>query len=727
MSRRAHPPFRSVRLVPLLALIALVLPLFTPLAARADGLIVVEPPPCDVGRCPEPVLIADQLAIKSHRVSVEIKDQVATTRVDQVFHNPNDWVAEGTYIFPIPDGASIGEFAMWVDGKKIEANLLDATEARRIYDDIVRSMRDPALLEYIGRGAVQASVFPIPPFGDQQIEIEYSEVLTSQNGLNRYVYGLDTERFSALPLEQVSVRVAVESPDPVRAVYSPTHRIAVDRQDDRRFVAGWEAAGITPDTDFELFYSATPNPVAANLVSYWDAAATEGYFMLLAAPGIETGAEVIAKDVVVVLDTSGSMEGDKLFQAKQALAHVLTHLNPEDRFNVVEFSTGARIYAASLQAPGEAEAAVAWVDGLQATGGTDINLALLEAMAMVDAEQSRPTIVIFLTDGLPTEGEIDIPDIIGNVESATPASVRLFAFGVGDDVDTYLLDTLAQAHHGATTYVRPGEPIDEAVSGFYAGVSAPVLADLEIDVDGVLIEDVYPQPLPDLFAGGQLLVMGRYRDGGPATITLRGTVNGEPRAFTYEGESFSVEAGNDFVPRLWATRKIGYLLNQIRLNGERQEWIQAIVDLSVRHGIVTPYTSYLITEDDILTEEGRAAAAEDEFAARQAAPEPAASGAGAVSTAQANAAMAAADAPVEVTGEYAGAVRQVGARAFVLQGDAWVDTTYDPSTMQPTQVVFASDEYFALLEANPDLGEAFALGAHVIVVSGGVAYEVVPG
>ena len=715
------------RVLALLALLALVVPLVLPAVARADGVIIVEPPPCETGRCPEPVVIADQLEVRSHRVDVTIEDQVATTRIDQVFHNPNDWAAEGTYIFPIPEGAAIGEFAMWVDGEKVEANLLDAAEARRIYDEIVRSMRDPALLEYIGRGAVQASVFPIPPFEDRRVEIEYGEVLTAEHGLTRYVYPLNTERFSAAPLEQVSVRVAVESPDPVRAVYSPSHSIAVDREDERRFVAGWEAANVIPDTDFELFYSASPDQIAANVVSYWDGASGEGYFMLLAAPGVETGGQVIAKDVIVVLDTSGSMEGEKLAQAKSAVRYVLEHLNPEDRFNIVEFSTGAREYAQELQPASAAADAASWVEALPPTGGTDINLALLNAMAMVEPEQTRPAIVLFLTDGLPTEGEVEIDRILGNVAANAPANVRLFAFGVGDDVDTLLLDSLAEAHSGATTYVRPGEKIDEAVAGFYAGISAPVLADLELEVSGVQVEDLYPSPLPDLFAGSQLVVMGRYRDGGTATVTLRGTVNGESKEFTYAEESFAAAGGNAFVPRLWATRKIGYLLNQIRLHGENPELVQAIVDLSVRHGVVTPYTSYLITEDDILTEEGRQAAADEEFARQQEAPPAAVSGGAAVSTAQANASMAAADAPAAPSEEYANQVRHVGARTFVLQGDAWVETTFDPSKLTPTRVVFASDEYFALLEAHPDLGPAFALGAHVIAMAGGQAYEVVPG
>ena len=193
------------------------------------------------------------------------------------------------------------------------------------------------------------------------------------------------------------------------------------------------------------------------------------------------------------------MEGEKIEQAREALLYVLQHLNPDDRFNVVEFSTGAREYARELVAPTEAEDAARWVERLGATGGTDINLALLSALDMV--EPGRPTMILFLTDGLPTEGEIDASRIIANVDDAAPENVRLFAFGVGDDVDAILLDTLSSEHQGRTTYVRPGEALNETVSSFYAGITTPVLADVKLELEGVDVAEVYPAPLPDLFAG----------------------------------------------------------------------------------------------------------------------------------------------------------------------------------------------------------------------------------
>ena len=725
-----RPGFVTRRQLGAMALLCtLLLSLMAGLApsARADGLIIVEPPPCDSG-CPGPIRIGDYMVVKSHRVDVTIVNQVATTTIDQVFFNPNEWVAEGTYIFPIPDGATVSKFTMIVDGQPIEAKILSADEAAAIYDEIVRTMRDPALLQYVGQGAIQASVFPIPPGESRQVQISYEEVVTAEGGLVRYLYPLNTEQFSAMPLEQVSVRVDVTSADPVRAIYSPSHSVAITQDSETHFVAGWEASNVLPSDDFELIYTVAQDQIGSNLLSYVDPVTGEGYFMLLAAPGISAGNAVVAKDVLIVLDTSGSMEGEKIVQAKQAVNHVLTHLNPEDRFGLIEFSTGVRFYDQALRPATDAPAAVSWVDNLPATGGTDINRALLEAMAMATAE--RPTYVIFLTDGLPTEGEIESENILTNVGTASPDNVRLFSFGVGDDVDTFLLDSLVLQENGVTSYVRPGERIDEEVSLFYSKVGSPVLTDLQLSFGDRQVQELYPNPLPDLYAGSQLVLVGTYATGGPTTVTLSGTVNGQGQVYIYEGQSLATSSGgaNEFLPRLWATRKIGYLLTQIRLHGENQELIQAVVDLSVRFGIVTPYTSYLITEDDILTQSGRDRVADEEY---QVAAEPQeVSGGEAVDKADAQGNLSSSDqaAPTASADDYEGgnAIKVVGSRTYVQQSGVWIDTAFDPSTMTATKIVFLSDEYFALLEEHPELAEALALGDAVIVIAAGTFYEIVP-
>jgi len=723
---------------PISILVALIIALAIPLPALADGIIIIDPPicsgglpcptpprPCRVSPCP-PFPIADQLEIKYHRVTVSIENQVAITKVDQVFYNPNTYEAQGTYIFPIPKDAAVNNFTMYVDGQKISAKILDANEAKRIYQDIVAKRRDPALLEYIGQGAVQASVFPIPPKGERRIQLEYSQVLTADNGLVRYVYPLSTEKYSAKPLDNVSINVSVISKEAVRSVYSPSHAINVNRRDTFRFDAGYEESKVKPDKNFELYYSVSPSDIGVNLLSYRDPAGGDGFFLLLASPGIDAKTDsVISKDVILVLDQSGSMQGQKISQAKDALNYVLKNLNREDRFNIVAFSTGTQRYANEMQPVSKSGDASSWVNLIRAEGGTNIDQALLETMAMVKTNE-RPAIVIFLTDGLPTSGVTNANQILNDVKNAAPKNVRLFTFGVGDDVNTVLLDSLAQDIRGTSAYVRPNERIDEIVSGFYAKVSTPVLTDLKIDFGSIVVNDSYPTPLPDLFAGSQLVLVGRYRSGGNTSITLRGTVNGQPREIKFEDATFTPSGGYDFIPRLWATRKIGYLLTQIRLRGEQKELVQEVVALSVRYGIVTPYTSYLITEDNILTSAGQTKAAEKESSRLQAAPA-AVSGAGAVQTSKDQSGMTQADQAAAPAQQYAQALKQQGTRTFIVQNNVWTDTQFDPSKMKTTQVKFASDDYFKLIAALPDLAQAFSVSERVIAVSNGVAYEVVQG
>ncbi len=711
------------------ALLAVVLGPAVP--ALADGIIIPEPPP------DRPIVDVPYLAVKYHRVTVTIENQVATTHVDQVFVNEADFEVEGTYIFPLPEGAAISSFAMWVDGQKLEGQVLERDQARRIYEEIVRRRRDPALLEYVGRNAFQASIYPIPPKGERRIEIEYSQVLQVDNGLVEYVYPLNTEKFSPRPLEEVTVNVTVHSNEPIKAIYSPSHSVEIERRGDHNATVGYEEYRVRPDRDFVLYYTVSAEEVGVNLLSYKPDGRSDGFFLLLAAPKVEIEAQqVVAKDVILVLDVSGSMRGTKIEQARAALLFVLDNLNDRDRFNILAFSTGTRPYARGLVPADERGEARDFVARLEANGSTDINRALLEALAMAD--EQRPTILIFLTDGLPTTGEVDIDRIIDHVGQAAPKNVRIFPFGVGYDVNTTLLDTIAQNHRGASGYVRPEEAIDEKVSAFYARVSTPLLSDLEIDFGRVAVDDVYPYPLPDLFAGTQLVVVGRYRDGGETTLTLRGEVNGEPQTFRYDGVRFHESGGEEFIARLWATRKIGYLLQQIRLHGEEKELIDEIVDLSIRYGIITPYTSFLVEEtDQALREEGRQGIVREIQATAEPAP---ASGQGAVDRSSGEKALVGAEAPAlpslpsglggGQTDEYGNPispVRYVGDKTFILHNGAWTDTTFDPDRMTPVPVSFGSDGYFALIAAHPDWGRYFALGDHVIVVLDGTAYEVSAG
>ncbi len=712
-------------------LVILVSSLLLPGSALADGIIVPDPPVCDPGPCPPVIIPMDQLVIRYHHVTITIQDQLAITHVDQVFYNPNDWTIEGTYIFPIPDDAAVSGFTLWVDGQPVEGQVLDATQARQTYEQIVSSMRDPALLEYIGRGAVQARIFPIDPQSERRIELEYTQALPAEGGLVRYNYPLNTEKFSAMPIESVTISVDIQSSTPIRAVYSPSHEVGVSRESDQHVVVGYEAANVLPNTDFALYYSLGETE-AFHLLTYRDAADKldpDGFFLVLLAPRINTTDQVIPKDLVLVLDRSGSMDGEKFQQAQQATRYILDNLNTGDRFNIISFSTGIQMYSGGLRPAAEAAEARSWLDGLRAEGSTDINRALLEAAAMVDPERS--TYVIFLTDGLPTEGVTDSQSIITNFEAGAPGNLRLFSFGVGYDVDTILLDSLSQDHHGRSTYVQPGMSLDEILSSFYSSISTPVLTNLDLGFGDISTYDLYPYPLPDLFAGSQVILMGRYREGGNTDITLTGEVNGEQQTFTFSDQEFEerskVNSLHGSIPRLWATRKIGYLLNQIRLVGGSQEIIDQIVRLSIRYGIVTPYTSYLVTEEAPLGAAEQQRLANETFSQMLAMPTAAPSGQVAVQkAADAGAMQGAASAP-EVMGGASSTVRVLGARTYVLSEGKWIDTAFDPDTMQTTVIEFLSQDYFDLVAAHPELADAFALGEKVIALSEGVAYEVVAG
>jgi len=677
----------------------------------------------------------DWLTIDHHRVSVNIENQIAQTSVSLEFVNEGEGLAEGTFIFPLPVGASVDSLTMFINDQPVEARILEADEARATYDAIVRSYRDPALLEYIGRNAIQANVFPIPVGESRRIELTYSQVLELDNGLLHYSYPLDVSRLtSRRPIEEMSISVHVASNEPISTVYSPSHDIAVSRDGDNAFRAGFEQSMFTPDQDFSLYYGIESDEISLNALTYRESANEDGFFMLLVQPPLSLDVENLpARDVILVLDQSGSMQGEKWAQAQAAAAYVLEHLNPEDRFNAILFSTGVRTFSDQLEPSSVAGEAVDWIDGQFAEGGTNINDSLMAALDMVG---ERPATILFMTDGLATEGEMDPDNILANLEMAAPQNARIFTFGVGDDVDTFLLDEISGSFHGASSYVRPNERIDEEVASLYNKISAPVLQNAVIEIDGVRVDSMYPAMPVDIFAGTQLTLVGRYRDGAEdATITLTGDYNGEQRSYVYDGFSFRERGGGEtFISQLWATRRIGDMLNQIRLNGENPELVDSIVSLSVRYGIITPYTSFLLDENDILSQTGREAAQEEFFAAAQTMASES-SGGFAVGAADMAANLANAAAPLAApTAGIAGdgfdneaqqnVIQTVNGKTFILQGGVWTDTTFEPDTMETQKVEFVSDAYFDLVMQHPELGEYFALGERVIVVLDGVAYEV---
>jgi len=698
--------------------------------AFGDGFLVAPHPD-------EPVY--DVYNVKYHRVSVEIEGQIARTTIDQVFENPGRREIEVVYLFPIPTGASISSFSMFVGDTELKGEILDKDEARKIYEDIVRQKKDPALLEYVGGGLIKTSVFPIPPGETRTNRVVYEEVLRRDGDLVEYIYPLNTEKFSKQNLEEVTVNVSIASTAPITNVFSPTHDVRIERFTDHRATATWTERNTKPDIDYRLYYSTSEREVGASVICYRPDPHGSGYFLLLASPKAELDeGAIVPKNLICVIDRSGSMNGEKIEQAKGALKFVINSLNADDRFALVSYSDSIDVMKPELLANTKEnrEAAVVYVENLSATGGTNIRDALVEALKLA-ASGDRPNIIIFLTDGLPTVGETDIGKIAEAVASANTLNARLFVFGFGYDVNAVLLDKLSSQNHGVSEYVRPQEDIEIKVSSFYAKVQNPVLTDVALEFDTLDVRDVFPTVLPDLFKGGQLVIAGRYTEGKKTSgeadkVTIRGKLQGEAAAFEYRlgFKTITDKTANNFVARIWASKKIGYLIDQMRVHGKSDEVVDEIVRLSKEFGIITEYTSFLVETDVELEEDDAVDMAKGAFDGSLRVT----SGSHGVAQAQNVSAMQRSD-QINLKNVYYDAegrqvqydtVRNVGAKAFYQREGFWVDAAFDKETQTPVEVEQFSKGFFELSQKLGRDNQYLSFASNIIVVLDGQAYKIAP-
>ena len=744
-------------------------------SAVADGLIIVHPPWGRPGPHHMPVVPPGHfsfapLAVSHHRVSVEINELTATTFIDQEFHNPNNSRLEGTYVFPLPPGAHIDKFAMDIDGTMTEAELLSADKARSLYEDIVRQMKDPALLEYVGRDAFKVRIYPIEPRSNKRIKISYTQLLKDEGGLVEYLYPLNTEKFSSTLIKDVSVKVSIRSKTPLKTIYCPSHETEIKRHDQTSALIGFEARDVRPDSDFKIVFSRTPNPLGVDLLCARQPGAQDGHFLLLASPGLTTPAAVQPKDLCFVLDTSGSMAGGKLDQAKKALRFCLANLEPDDRFEVIRFATEAEGRFKELVKADSANLAKAneMIDSLKPIGGTAIGDALGQALGLRHADDNRPYLVIFLTDGLPTVGETREDPLVDLVKKHNSSATRIFSFGIGDDVNTHLLDRVATETRAISTYVSQKEDLELKLSNFYSKIKEPVFSNLKLSFTNpeIQITQLQPGTLPDLFNGDMLVVFGRYTGTGASAVKITGIFNGEPREFIADVAFAGSAPGNDYIPQLWATRRVGWLLDEIRLHGESSELIEETTRLARQYGIVTPYTAYLILEDERkrgvpvarrnmreLESDGevlRQARSRMDSLGMEARTESARSGGSATANAmslgglkgQSSAIPAAAPvqhelAKADASGDrnlgyrsaqsqnYATQARNLNGRAFYQNGKVWTDsTTQARLNLKQVTIQFNSDAYFALLQDHPSASQWLSLGNNLDLVLDDTLYQI---
>jgi Ca-activated chloride channel homolog len=717
------------------------------------------------------------LAMVDHKVSVTVDEQVAVTTVEQTFRNHAGRPLEATYVFPVPRVASVNKFTMWVDGKEVKGELVEADRARAVYTDIVRRTQDPGLLEYVGNNLLRLRVFPVPANGDQKVSVRFTAVNACDAGLVEYVYPLRTDGKSTSTPEKFTLHATLRSAHKLHNVYSPTHAVTVTHKGDTETHVSFEKERATLDKDFQLYYTLGDKDVGLSALTFRPEPDSDGHFMLLISPRAELArAQQVPRDVVLVLDTSGSMQGPKMEQARKALKFCLNALTGKDRFAVLNFATTVNSFADSLTPVTKASIARAtrWVEGLEANGGTAIDDALSAALGLRSGDSGRSFTVVFFTDGQPTVGETDPERIVKRAAERNTSNTRVFTFGVGDDVNAAMLDRLAEQTRAVSTYVRPEEDIEVKVSGLYAKISHPVLTDLKLSASGgARLSETYPNELPDLFHGGQVVVLGRYSGKGHTALRLSGKVGGETREFVYEVD-FAARTKEDrtFVADLWARRKVGYLLDQVRRNGEKKELVEEVKKLAKRHGITTPYTSYLVVPDNVARPDSQVLSSTgappppsgrylehppvhvpppqpastplpgviiiNNTTTRASAPAPATPSApayaatnGAEDEAELRAGLARGEARAGKLGVDLAvklnelrsqdrlsevAARRAAGRTCRQVGGAWVDEAYEAKT--PVVGVRAmSAAYFRMLEKHPELKEVFALGTRVVWVT----------
>lgn len=580
--------------------------------AFGQGVIVIidhpHPHPIRLPRpIPQPTPVPISYKIKELAYQAKVTDQVAQVQVSQSFVNTGSGQIEATFVFPLPYEGTVDRMTFMVDGKEIGAKILPAKQAREIYEGYVRRNKDPALLEWVGYGMLKTSVFPIPPGAERKVTLKFSQLLKKTNQLTDLLIPLAAAKYTSQPLEKLSIDASIESTIEIKSVYSPTHTINVQRPDNKHATVKFEATNVVPTADFRLLYDTADGKLGASLISYRPDGNDDGYFLLLASPEVKTESmERPAKTVIFVVDRSGSMSGKKIEQAKDAAKFVLNNLKQGDTFNIVAYDSSVESFKPELQKYDDEtrKAALGFIDGIYAGGSTNIDGAITAAMGMLK-DDSRPNYIVFLTDGLPTAGETNEAKIAASAKQNNKVRARMVNFGVGYDVNSRLLDRMGRENFGQSEYVRPDENIEASVSRLYGRMSVPVMTNVvvKLDVDSAdanpPVNRVYPKEVYDVFAGDQMVLVGRYKRPGGAKITITGKIGSEEKKFDFPGTLVdkSSDQSFGFVEKLWAMRRVGEILDELDLKGKNDELVNELVGLATKHGILTPYTAFLADEN----------------------------------------------------------------------------------------------------------------------------------
>jgi Ca-activated chloride channel family protein len=706
------------------------------------------PPPCRPG---QPCIMrscgitSPEVFRQSSDVRVDLVDRVLRYEITETFVNRGGRVGEADFMFPLPKGAAFQDLKLSINGEMVSGETMSADRARQIYEEIVRRQRDPALLEWMGYGLLRARIFPIAPGEVKKVVVRFQTVAEREGDALRvdYFRGLRTNQFAnGRPEGRVSFVLSYPNDPMYGSAYSPTHSIYEDRYANNDYDAG------PADSDRSLVssyrgsvrrFEVRDARGEVTLLIPIRRSTSAAISLLANAPGNDDGFALIAisppavrpravpRDVTFVLDVSGSMNGQKIEQARAAGKQVLRTLSPIDRFRLIDFSSDVRTFRDefSYATRENVRAAERYLNDLDAQGSTNISGALDEALS-APTQSGRLPIILFLTDGQPTVGERDGSAIAGNV-ARHRGSRRLFTFGVGADLNVSLIEQLALEGRGTASFVRPDESVERAVGIVASRLTSPLVTDVRVRGDGVRLRKMHPGGPVDIFAGEDLVLLARYDGSGNAIIRVDGQTTNGPVSWASRVFFPERTRENPFVARLWATQRVGYLSAEKRKNGGSREIDDEIRELGERFGIPTEFSSYLVVEPGMnrVQQLGRRADMNQRGSVGVAAPAAAPSvqfeAAKAAAAQRSVTTLAAADSAVADAVSDA-KVKRAGNVTFVMRDGVWTDVRYKASG-PVLRVKPFSDAYFKVIELQPDLREALAVGERVIVAGRSMAIE----
>lgn len=549
------------------------------------------------------LLIADGggvLEIKEHDVQVTINNGIAVTKVTQVFHNTEKRQVEALYTFPVPKGASVANFSMWINGKEMVGEVLEKQRAREIYNSYKQQRRDPGLLEQVDYRSFEMRIFPIAPEADQKVQIAYYQELDFDHDIATYVYPLATATRKGVDTRttgKFAITFDVKSAVPIVELESPSHgkAFAIAKHSEAYWQANLETTGGSLANDVVVACRVERPRTGMDLITSKQNG-DEGFFCLTLTAGQDVAQKQDSMDYVFVVDASGSMaDSGKLLLSKDAVAAFLNELSDADRFEVMTFNVSPNLAFRQLEPATVAnrQRASDYLAKQEARGGTVLQPAM--ATAYKYAGSDRPLNVVILSDGMTEQTERQI--LLQQIKNR-PGNTRVFCIGVGNDVNRPLLEQLAEDSGGLSAFISPSDNFGRQARAFRQKLMRPFATNLEIKFDGVDVRDVEPTVLPNLYFGAPVRVYGRYHGSGTADVTMRASVNGVELKQDAKLEFPKKDAANPEINRLWAWHRINRLLKEADRNGDRSAVTGEIVRLGEDFSIVTEYTSFLVLEND---------------------------------------------------------------------------------------------------------------------------------